>query len=790
MSTPPYKLASVLSGHEQDIKLVTAVSDDLIISAARDKTVRSWSRTGPNTFSLQNVYLGHNHFVNSLTIIKPNDVHPEGFIVSSGSDKFINVYLPNQPTEPLYTLIGHTENVTTMKTTPSGHIVSGSWDKKVIVWKEFQKAYVLEGHEAAVWAVLPVDDDTILTASADKTIRLWQNGKLVHVYQGHTDAVRGLALVSKDTFVSCSNDGTLRVWSLDGSCLQELNGHTSFVYSVDVLSTGEFVSSGEDRTVRIWRDGECIQTLQQPCISVWTVSGLPNSDIVVGGSDSVIRLFTRDEKRMASAGLLKEFDDILASQAIPANQIGDINKDKLPGPEALSKPGNKEGQVIMVNVGANVEAHQWSNEKQSWAKIGEVVGGVGSGSNKQLYEGKEYDYVFEIDVGAGPNGNLKLPYNITQNPYDAADKFLMKHDLPQSFREEVATFIIKNTNAVDLGAGQYQDPFTGGGRYVPNSNQGAAAGGTGYMDPFTGQGSYRPGQSTTQPSSSVNYGDPFTSANSYKQSNVVPKVFPIKSYLSLKQANPDAVQTKLCSINNELQAGKLTDQELEALGHIVNYIKNPTSSLNASLLKVIVKVCTEWPADKQFPALDLARLVILYSPESLVSAIPGQNLVSFLREAGGLSATSSGSEVNAMLAYRGLANLFNTDIGRQIAWEQRGLIAEMMQVDVTGKFKTKMARLAQSTLAVNFSILLSSKKEDEIELGFTGTLVELLKDEKENENLYRFIMAFGTLISQSNTCREVGNIMGAKDEIRRIQITQTGQDRMQKATAEILQLLS
>lgn len=115
-----------------------------------------------------------------------------------------------------------------------------------------------------------------------------------------------------------------------------------------------------------------------------------------------------------------------------------------------------------------------------------------------------------------------------ENPYDAADKFLMKHDLPQSFREEVATFIIKNTNAVDLGVGQYQDPFTGGGRYVPNSNQGAA-GGTGYLDPFTGQGSYRPGQSTTQPSSSVNYGDPFTSANSYKQSNVVSKVFPIVS---------------------------------------------------------------------------------------------------------------------------------------------------------------------------------------------------------------------------------------------------------------------
>ncbi|RCH97968.1 hypothetical protein CU097_010782 [Rhizopus azygosporus] len=305
MSTQPYKLASVLAGHDQDIKVVAAATDDLIVSAARDKTVRSWSRIAPNAFSLHNIYLGHDHFVNSLAIIKPNEAFPEGLIVSSGSDKFINVYQLNQPAEPLYTLIGHTENVTTLKTTPSGYIVSGSWDKKVIVWKEFQKAYSLEGHEAAVWAVLPLNDDVILTASADKTIRLWKNGKLAHTYQGHTDAVRGLALVTNDTFVSCSNDATLRVWKLDGTCLQVLYGHTSFVYSVDVLRSGEFISSGEDRTVRVWKDGECVQTIQQPCISVWSVAGLPNGDIVVGGSDAVVRVFTRNEKRMAPAEVLK-----------------------------------------------------------------------------------------------------------------------------------------------------------------------------------------------------------------------------------------------------------------------------------------------------------------------------------------------------------------------------------------------------------------------------------------------------------------------------------------------------
>lgn len=88
-----------------------------------------------------------------------------------------------------------------------------------------------------------------------------------------------------------------------------------------------------------------------------------------------------------------------------------MNKEKLAGPEALNQPGKSEGQVIMVNNNGTVEAHQWSSQTQTWQKIGDVVGGVGSGS-KQLYEGKEYDYVFDIDIGAGPNAMLKLPYNV------------------------------------------------------------------------------------------------------------------------------------------------------------------------------------------------------------------------------------------------------------------------------------------------------------------------------------------------------------------------------------------
>jgi phospholipase A-2-activating protein len=54
---------------------------------------------------------------------------------------------------------------------------------------------------------------------------------------------------------------------------------------------------------------------------------------------------------------------------------------------------------------------QWSTQSSSWQKIGEVVDAVGSG-RRQLYQGKEYDYVFDVDIQDGVPP-LKLPYNIS-----------------------------------------------------------------------------------------------------------------------------------------------------------------------------------------------------------------------------------------------------------------------------------------------------------------------------------------------------------------------------------------
>lgn len=52
-----------------------------------------------------------------------------GLIVTGGSDRLINVWDPEDSSSPVYTLVGHTDNVCSLFADTDGHIVSGSWDK-------------------------------------------------------------------------------------------------------------------------------------------------------------------------------------------------------------------------------------------------------------------------------------------------------------------------------------------------------------------------------------------------------------------------------------------------------------------------------------------------------------------------------------------------------------------------------------------------------------------------------------------------------------------------------------
>ncbi len=101
--------------------------------------------------------------------------------------------------------------------------------------------------------------------------------------------------------------------------------------------------------------------------------------------------------------------------------------------------------------------------------VGTVVDAPGSSGRKVEFQGQSYDYVFDVDIEDG-KPPLKLPYNASENPYDRATKFINDNELPISYLESVANFIVQNTRGATLGEGPSQtapDPYGTQNRYQP-----------------------------------------------------------------------------------------------------------------------------------------------------------------------------------------------------------------------------------------------------------------------------------------------------------------------------------
>lgn len=562
-------------------------------------------------------------------------------------------------------------------------------------------------------------------------------GKLLGSVQNSDDVVRALCKVPASNptgaqFASASNDGIIRLYTLKGELVASLFGHESFVYSLAALPSGELVSSGEDRTVRVWNGTQCIQTITHPAISVWSVAVCNETgDIVTGASDRIARVFSRSPERHAAPEAIQQFEQSVKESAIPAEQVGKINKEKLPGPEFLKrKSGTKEGQVQMIREeDGSITAHTWSAATQEWIAVGTVVDSAGSSGRKTEYLGQDYDYVFDVDIEDG-KPPLKLPYNVSQNPYEAASKFISENELPMSYLDQVANFITQNTQGATLGQSQEATPPGG--------------------DPWGTERRYRPGDA-----SAADNAQPSIPASR-------PQILPQKTYLSIRTANLKVISKKLQEINEKLVSEgekgiALTSSEMEAVVALCGQLESSQRLAESPVVEngvpLIFRIATSWPTANRLPGLDVLRLLAPSASFVATTEYNGENLVTALLASGVFDTPLNVN--NAMLAIRTFGNLFEIPAGRDLAMSEFDHILTGVKSALasSGPSPNRNLTIAITTLFINVAVYLTSdgraSSPDSAERGLVllDELSKLVATEKDSEAVYRGLVALGTLIT-------------------------------------------
>ena len=156
-------------------------------------------------------------------------------------------------------IIKHKDKVRSVKTFPSGNIVSVSTDKSIIIYdNNFNVLQILSNaHDGDINYIDVKDDNNFVTCSIDKSIKTWiKKGNKYESFINITNSeeVRQVIYNSKGNLISCSYDNKIKIWEENNNQYKNIITlyHSKHINSILLLEDKNIlISSGLDGT-KFW----------------------------------------------------------------------------------------------------------------------------------------------------------------------------------------------------------------------------------------------------------------------------------------------------------------------------------------------------------------------------------------------------------------------------------------------------------------------------------------------------------------------------------------------------------
>jgi WD40 repeat protein/serine/threonine protein kinase len=291
---------AALKGHTAEVTaLVFTPNGKLLVSAAKDRTVRVWDWQA----GTESVQLPKEHTAWPMALAMSPD---GGSVVSGGMDRNIFVWdlVSGAKRQALRSPSGA---IAGLALQPGGRMLAAATTaSRIWLWDlnraDAEPASIDHESNDTVQGLAFSPNGEFLASAREKTIRLWNvaSRKLEGELKEHTGTVRCLAFSSTGNWLAAGgNDRTIRVWdvtSLPDSVPPPLvlRGHRGFVMGVAFDGSGrQIVSAGNDGTARLWdlEAPRAEQAMASGGRSVHCLAYSPDGKwLATGGPDKIVRL--------------------------------------------------------------------------------------------------------------------------------------------------------------------------------------------------------------------------------------------------------------------------------------------------------------------------------------------------------------------------------------------------------------------------------------------------------------------------------------------------------------------
>jgi len=238
-------ITSLSTEHKGRINCMIKLSNNEIVTAGQDKTIKVWTIDNKNSLE---TLAGHKSMIWCINEIKGDK------LISGSSDNTALIW--DVKSKKLDFELYKDKEISVAIQLRTGNVLLCSSDKLILFDLKSKKQLTNFEIKPGVWSLRELSDGKVAAGFGNGDIGILEVGNEIKVkltLKGHKKTVNSIIELGNHKLVSSSDENNLILWDLtDPEAKYFIEGHTENVTALTHINGNKFASVSKDKTLKIW----------------------------------------------------------------------------------------------------------------------------------------------------------------------------------------------------------------------------------------------------------------------------------------------------------------------------------------------------------------------------------------------------------------------------------------------------------------------------------------------------------------------------------------------------------